>query len=293
MPKSRIENSHVRIPRYHMPAEWESHEATWIGWPQNLTDWPGKFAPIPWVYGEIARKVTEGEVLRILVDDMNVELKARRVLTRVGVDKTRVEFFRFPTNRGWTRDSGPIFVRKFSSGERTIARFNFSAWAKYPNWQKDCKVPGRVSTKLHIPSVDPILDDHRVILEGGSIDVNGKGTLLTTEECLLDPNIQIRNSGFTKGDYEEVFREYLGATNVLWLGRGIAGDDTHGHVDDLCRFVSGRTIVLCSESNSLDDNYLRLEENKERVQDMRLEDGTKPEIVLLPMPSPLYLDKQR
>jgi agmatine deiminase len=277
-----------------MPAEWERHEATWIGWPQNLTDWPGKFAPIPWVYGEIVRKLAQGEVVRILVDSKSVKEKALRVLGKVGVDVAMVEFIRLPTNRGWTRDSGPMFIKsRRTSKNRHILRFGFSAWAKYPNWQKDCKVPERAAKALKTDVIDPIVNNRRVVLEGGSIDVNGCGTLLTTEECLLHPDIQVRNPGFTRGDYEKIFREYLGASNTIWLGRGIAGDDTHGHIDDLCRFVNRRTIVLCMEENRRDDNYFPLHENMERLQGMRLENGSKPEIVSLPMPAPLIYNGQR
>ena len=288
-----MNNSQSSHPRYIMPAEWERHEATWIGWPQNLTDWPNKFAPIPWVYGEIARKITEGEILRILVDSKSVEEKARRIFERIGVDQSKTEFFHIPTNRGWTRDSGPIFVKTRADRKRAIMRFNFSAWAKYPNWQKDCKVSERAAKTLKLPAIEPVYNKRRVVLEGGSIDVNGSGTLITTEECLLDPVVQIRNPGFTRTDYENVFKEYLGATNVLWLGKGIAGDDTHGHVDDLCRFVNRNTIVLCMEENPREANYTPLHENNERFQGMKLENGSKPEIVHLPMPAPLYLDGQR
>jgi agmatine deiminase len=276
-----------------MPAEWERHEATWIGWPQNLTDWPGKFSPIPWVYGEIVRNLSQGELVRILVDSKAVEEKALRVLQKAGVDTATVEFFRFPTNRGWTRDSGPIFVKTGKSFKERILRFGFSAWAKYPNWQKDCMVPERASKALRIPMIDPMAGKRRVVLEGGSIDVNGCGTLLTTEECLLHPDIQVRNPGFNKNDYGKIFRDYLGALNVLWLGRGIAGDDTHGHVDDLCRFVNRTTIVLSMEKNPRDDNYRPLHENQERLQGMRLESGSKPNVVLLPMPKPLIFNGQR
>ncbi|MFI5251281.1 MAG: agmatine/peptidylarginine deiminase [Bacteroidota bacterium] len=281
-------------PANIMPAEWEPHEATWIGWPQNLTDWPGKFTPIPWVYAEIVRKLTEGEKVRILVDSKRVEQKAKDVLTKVGVNNKMVEFFQIPTNRGWTRDMGPMFIRQGKKkNHRTILRFGFSGWAKYPNWQKDGTVPERVSKILKIPLFDAMAADRRVVLEGGSIDVNGRGTLITTEECLLHPKIQVRNPGFSRKDYESVFSKYLGASNVIWLGKGIAGDDTHGHVDDLCRFVNLRTVVLCAENNKNDDNYKPLCENLERLQTARLEDGSRPEVIPLPMPAPLYFNEQR
>ena len=277
-----------------MPAEWELHEATWIGWPHNLTDWPGKFAPIPWVYGEIVRQIASGEIVRILVNSKSHEDKGRHILKRIGVNLTRVKFFRFPTDRGWTRDFGPMFVKR--DGPRAdvaIARFGFTGWAKYPNWRQDCQVPERAARALHLRMFDAVVNGRRFVLEGGSIDVNGRGTLLTTEECLLDASTQVRNLGFSREEITAVFRQYLGVTKVLWLGKGIAGDDTHGHVDGLCRFVGPRTVVLCWEKDQRDANYSALQENWERVKDMRLEDGSKLEVVPLPMPSPVYLDGQR
>jgi agmatine deiminase len=276
----------------HMPAEWEKHEATWIGWPANVTDWPGKFAPIPWVFGEMARKITPGEILRIIVHDAGHQTKARRVLERAGVDLTKVEFFRFPTNRGWTRDMGPMFVQG-ADGAPSILRFRFSAWAKYPDWQKDDGVPPRAAQKLKKPLIAVLHKGRDVVLEGGSIDVNGKGTLLTTEECLLHPTVQVRNPGFSRADYEEIFRTHLGVKQVIWLGDGIAGDDTHGHVDDLCRFVNDRTVVLVEEKDEHDPNHRITRANAERLQDARLADGSRPEVVALPMPAPLIFDGQR
>jgi len=279
---------------FRMPAEWEPHHATWIGWPHNASDWPGKFAPIPWVYGEIVRKLVPGEVVRILVNSAAHERQARRVLERVGVDQARVEFFRFPTNRGWTRDFGPLFVRRESPRpEVAIARFRFNAWAKYPDWKRDDQVPERVAKRLGLRLLRARAGDRDVVLEGGSIDVNGRGTLLTTEQCLLDPAIQVRNPGLPRAELERALRDHLGVTNVLWLGRGIAGDDTHGHVDDLCRFVDARTVVLCSETDTRDANYRALRENRERLEGMRLEDGSKIEVVALPMPAALSFEGQR
>ncbi len=292
--------SHQKTPAalgFRLPAEWEAHEATWIAWPHNRTDWPGKFVPIHWVYGEIAKKITPGEILRILVHSRAHQVQAERILTRVGVDLSRVEFFCFPTNRAWTRDFGPIFVRR--GGRRpevAIIRFRFNAWARYPNWDKDDEVSKRAARtlgcRLFCASSDG-RSPRRLVLEGGSIDVNGRGTLLTTEECLLDPTTQARNPRLTREDIEATLRAFLGVTNVLWLGRGISGDDTHGHIDDLCRFVAPRTVVLCQEDDPHDANYRPLEENRERLEGMRLEDGSKIEVVPLPMPAPLYLDGQR
>jgi agmatine deiminase len=279
---------------FRHPAEWEPHEATWIGWPANRTDWPGKFAPVPWVYGEIVRKLLPGETVRILVNSKEHEASARRVMKRVGVDPSRVEFFRFPANRGWTRDSGPIFVRRERPRpEVAIVRFRFNAWAKYPDWQKDSRVPERVSRALRLRAFPASVKGRDFVLEGGSIDVNGRGTLLTTEECLLDTVTQVRNPGLGREEIESALKSYLGVENILWLGRGIAGDDTHGHVDDVCRFVGPRTVVLCEESDPKDANYQPLAENRERLESMRLEDGSRIEVVPLPMPAPLYFDGQR
>ena len=289
---------------FRLPAEWEPHEATWIGWPHNLTDWPGKFAPVPWVYAEIVRKITPGEMVRILVNSRAHEARARRVLARVGVDLSRVEFFRFPTNRGWTRDFGPMFVKRdrprhedsrqqIPRPDVAIVGFGFNGWAKYPDWQRDNQVPTRAARALRRRLFLPQVKGRNFVLEGGSIEVNGRGTLLTTEECLLHPSVQVRNPGCTQQDIETTFRDYLGVTNVLWLGQGIAGDDTHGHIDDLCRFVGPRTLVLCQEDDPHDANYRPLQENRARLEGMRLEDGARLEVVPLPMPAPIYLDGQR
>jgi len=281
-----------------MPAEWERHHATWIGWPHNASDWPGRLGPIPWVYAEIVRKLTPGEIVRVLVNSAAHERQARNVLERAGVDLGRVEFFRFPTNRGWTRDFGPLFVRRTAGGpppDVAIARFRFNAWAKYPDWKRDDRIPERVAARLEVPLFPARVGGggREVVLEGGSIDVNGQGSLLTTEECLLDPAVQVRNPGLSRSELEAVLRDYLGATNPLWLGAGIAGDDTHGHVDDVCRFVDPRTVVVCRESDSRDVNYRPLAENRERLQGMRLEDGSKIDVVDLPMPAPLHFAGQR
>ncbi|SRR5436190_311245 len=269
-----------------MPAEWEPHAATWLGWPHNTSDWPGKFPPIPWVYGEIVRQLARGETVRILVNSAAHEVQAGKILRKVGVELADIEFFRFPTNRGWTRDFGPIFVRR--GGGLAVARFRFNAWAKYDDYKKDAQIAERAARRLKLPVIDG-----KIVLEGGSIDVNGRGSLLTTEECLLDPVVQTRNPGISRYELENAFRETLGVTNTLWLGRGIAGDDTHGHVDDLCRFVNPTTVVLCRENDPKDVNYKPLAENRERLQGMRLEKGAGIEIVDLPMPAPVCFNGQR
>jgi agmatine deiminase len=280
-----------------MPAEWEPHEATWLAWPHRLSDWPGKFGPIPWVYGEIVRNLTPGEIVRIIATTARHEAQARRLLTKAGVDLSRVEFFRWPLDRGWTRDFGPMFVKKDGGaagrGTVAIARFRFNGWAKYADSKKDDRVPERAARALKVPLRPVTHNDTPVVLEGGSIDVNGRGTLLTTEECLLDPDVQVRNPGLGRERLEAVLAEALGASNVVWLGRGIAGDDTHGHIDDICRFVSPRRVVLCREDDPADANYRPLEECRERLQGARLEDGSRPEVVALPMPRPLVFNQMR
>jgi agmatine deiminase len=277
-----------------MPAEWEPHEATWIGWPRNPSDWPGKFPVIPWIYGEIVRKVAAGEAVRVIVESGAREARARGILLRSGADPGRVEFFRFPTDRGWTRDFGPIFVRRqFPSPEVAVAGFRFNAWARYPDWRNDDRVHERAAKALGVRLFPVVRDGKGVVLEGGAIDVNGRGTLIATEECLLDRRTQVRNPGMTRKEVTAVFRDFLGAGNVIWLGRGIAGDDTHGHVDDVCRFVRPGTVVLCREADPRDENYRALEENRERLEGARLENGSRVEVVPLPMPSPLRFDRVR
>ncbi|HJT78590.1 MAG TPA: agmatine deiminase family protein [Gemmataceae bacterium] len=281
---------------FRMPAEWEPHAATWIAWPHNRGDWPGKFAPVPWVYAEIVRHLQTGEVVRILVNDAAGEKRARRVLTRAGVDLGRVEFFPIPTDRVWTRDYGPMFVAT-ARGELAILNWHFNGWAKYDDWRQDDAVPFEVAQRLGIrrlmsPTRNGMRNTPVVVLEGGSIDVNGAGCLLTTEECLLSP-VQERNPGMTRADYERIFARYLGVRKTLWLGRGIAGDDTHGHVDDLARFVGPRTVVAAVEDDTADVNYAPLQENLERLRGMTDQDGRPLEVVELPLPRPVVFDGRR
>lgn len=279
---------------FAMPAEWGPHEATWLAWPHNVRDWPGKFGPIPWVYAEIVRHIGRGEVVRLLVQDAQHEAKVRRLLQRAEVPLGSVDFRRFPTDRVWMRDAGPIWLtRDGSSPAKAIAGFRFNAWAKYDDFKRDARIPSRAAKALKAPLLPVTRGGREVVLEGGAIDVNGRGTVLATEECLLDEAKQVRNPGFGRADYEAVFRDVLRAKRTLWLGKGIVGDDTHGHVDDFCRFVDPRTIVLCREGNPKDPNHAILEDNRERLEAVRLEDGSKPQVVYLPMPSPVVFDGQR
>ncbi len=286
---------------YSMPAEWEKHEATWLGWPHNPTDWPDKLDTIRWVYGEMVRKISPGESVRILVRNKEEETLARRYLARAGVNLKKIQFIVHPTNRGWTRDSGPIFVRRKhatrniqrSTSNTAIVHFHFNAWAKYPDWQKDRRVPETAARLLRKRLFNAEHGGKDFVIEGGGIEVNGRGTLLTTEECYLHPKVQVRNPGLGRKEINETLKQYLGVTNVLWLLNGPVGDDTHGHIDDICRFVNRKTVVLIKETNRKDINYRPLAENWERIRDLRLEDGARPEVVALPMPAPLHFDGYR
>jgi agmatine deiminase len=292
--KIMTKNKDEKTPRelgFRMPAEWERHEATWLGWPHELTDWPGKFAPIPWAFGEMVRLLSEVERVFLLVEDGAAEKRSRAILKKAGAKLESVEFFRVPTDRGWMRDSGPICV-KSANGEVAYNNFVFNGWAKYENHKKDAAAVSRTNARLKRRVFLPTRNGRRVILEGGSIDVNGKGTLLTTEDC-LQSQMQERNTGFTKEDYADVFREYLGASHVLWLGHGIAGDDTHGHIDDLTRFVNETTVVTVVEEDRSDANYQPLQENLARLRNMNDQDGQRLTVETLPMPRPVYFDGQR
>jgi agmatine deiminase len=264
-----------------MPAEWEPHEATWIAWPHQRSDWPGKFAPIQWVYGDIVRHLAAREKVRILITDAAAERHARRVFDRCGANLDAVEFFRHATDRSWTRDYCPIFVRD-RRGRVIITDWIFNGWAKYDNWRVDNGVNAYLEKRLKVPRIEP-----GIVLEGGSIDVNGVGFMLTTEECLLSDSIQVRNPGLSRLDLEKYFAEYLGIERTIWLKNGIVGDDTHGHVDDLARFVSADTIVLAIEDDPNEANYAPLQENLKRLR----KSGLK--IKTLPMPAPVYFDAQR
>jgi agmatine deiminase len=276
---------------YRMPAEWESHEATWLGWPHEVTDWPGKFPTIPWAFAEIVRHLSRSERVYLLVENAAAEKRVRTILKKSGANLSAVDFFRVATDRGWMRDSGPIGVKN-SAGVVACNHFVFNGWAKYSNHKKDALAFVRANKKLRYRVWEPKHKARRVVLEGGSIEVNGRGTLITTEECLLSKT-QERNPGFTRSDYETVFQEYLGVTNVVWLKSGIAGDDTHGHVDDLTRFVDPTTVVTVVENNPADANYSALQENLHLLKGMRDQEGNSLRIEALPMPAPVYFAGQR
>jgi agmatine deiminase len=285
-------NVKIKNSKFRLPAEWETHEATWIGWPANKGDWPGKFQPIPWVYGEIVRYISRGEKVRIIIQSKAHQKKAESVLKAVDAEFNNIEFFKLETNRNWLRDAGPQFV-KGEKGETVLINFKFNAWAKYDNYKLDAKIPKLISKEFKLKRVKAEHNGKVIVLEGGSIDYNGSGTIITTEECLMDDKIQVRNKGFSKKDYETVFNNYLGSANVIWLNKGIAGDDTHGHIDDITRFVNRNTIVTAIEDNPNDLNYNNLMENRERLYSAKLEDGSKLHVVELPMPSTVVFKGER
>jgi agmatine deiminase len=281
---------------YRMPAEWEPHQATWLAWPHNPEDWPGKFQTIPWLYAEIVRLLAAHEQVHFLVENAKAEERAASVLRRAGANLDRVSFHLWPTNRGWTRDSGPIFIKN-TSGQVAITDWRFNAWAKYSDWQLDDRIPARVAELLGLPAWEPAVRladgaSQRLVLEGGSIDTNGAGQLLTTEECLLS-EIQQRNPGVSRAQLEQAFSDFLGIDHAIWLGRGIAGDDTHGHIDDIARFVGPTTIVAAVEPDASDPNHVPLTENLARLKAARTLDGKPFDVVELPLPRPVVFRGQR
>jgi agmatine deiminase len=272
-----------------MPAEWEPHEATWLTWPHRADDWPDRFAPIPWVFGEVIRHLSRQEIVRLIVPPGR-QAEVARFLARLPVVAERIEYRELPTDRCWTRDFAPIWTFD-SAGLRYAVKWRFTAWARYGEWAKD-DAAGQVLAQEYGPSVEAVWQGRPVVLEGGSIDVDGQGSLLTTEQCLLGPE-QARNPGMTRADYEQVFAEYLGTVRVIWLKRGIAGDDTHGHVDDVARFVAPGTVVCAVEEDPGDENYEPLQENLELLRRSCDARGRPLQVVPLPMPSPLFFAGQR
>jgi agmatine deiminase len=296
---------------FRLPAEWEPHAATWLAWPHYHGDWPGKFEPIPWVYAEIIRNLAKHERVELIVNDASAARQARKVLERADALSANIRFHRWPTNRVWLRDSGCIFLKCGAGARETPAKslalkFRFNAWAKYSNWRHDEKIgslmaksptlaaknAARMGHPVLTHEIHPVSNGKRIVLEGGSIDVNGLGTILTTEECLLS-KVQERNPHMARVHYEKAFADYLGAPHTIWLGRGIVGDDTHGHVDDLSRFVSRDTVVTMVEPDSNDVNHAPLRANLRRLQAARDQNGRQLTVVELPMPQPVVFEGRR
>jgi agmatine deiminase len=296
MTRQRIPSSSAALG-YRMPAEWEPHASTWLAWPHFRGDWPGKFDPIPWVYAEIIRNLARHERVDLIVNSRNAERRTHAVLEQAGALSDNIHFHRWRTDRVWLRDSGCIYLTP-SAGHRMprllALNFQFNAWAKYANYAHDEKIGARMAKAAGARAVLPVVPhpnggEHRVVLEGGSIDVNGCGTLITTEECLLSTTQQ-RNPPMDRVAYEQLFAEYFGVQTVIWLDSGIAGDDTHGHVDDITRFVAPNTVVTMIEHNGQSENYAALQANLGRLKAARTADGEKLEIVEIPMPRPVVFE---
>ena len=270
------------------PAEWEKQQGILLCFPHNGNDWPGKYGAIQWAFVEFIKKVATYEQVFLVVDSAKHQKKVMEMLEMATVNLKKVVFIIQKTNRSWMRDSGPIIIK--NGKNREALNFNFNGWAKYSNYKLDRKVPKAISEVLEVPLTQVVYKGKPVVLEGGALEVNGKGTLITSEECLLHPKVQVRNANFTKTDYEAIFKEYLGITNTIWVGDGIIGDDTHGHIDDLCRFVDEETIVTVVESDPKHKNYKALQDNLARLEKAKLEDGRSPKIITLPMPKDILFE---
>lgn len=268
------------------PAEWEEHQGIWVAWPHNEDDWPDRFGPIPWVYADFLTKLARVEHVHIIAaKDLRPDML--EIFERTGLTPDQFTLHDFPTDRVWTRDFCPIWVQ--DNGSLLAVKWQFNAWAKYENWQSDEEAGTLI---IEVEKELPHHQNRRIVLEGGSIDGNGNGLLLTTRECLLS-NIQCRNPGFSQNDYEAIFKKHLGIQQTIWLNKGIAGDDTHGHVDDLARFVNRHTVVCVYESDVGDVNHEPTRENVEILRSFRTRDNHPLEVIALPMPSPIVFDHQR
>ena len=267
---------------YRMPAEWEPHVATWLAWPHNRESWPGKFEPVPSIWGQFARILAQNELVHILAGGPDVMFPAQSMVAL----EPNILLHDIPTNDAWMRDLAPIFLQGPPDQKRAVVNWVYNAWGgKYPPFDHDQRVP-----KLLAELLDCLRFEPGIVLEGGSIDVNGCGTLLTSEQCLLNPN---RNPHLDRQQIEGYLADYLGVQHILWLGEGIVGDDTDGHVDDLARFVNPHTVVTVVEEDPADENYALLQDNLHRLQSMKDQDGRPLDVVTLPMPRPIYHDDQR
>lgn len=277
-----------------MPAEWEPHRATWIAWPHHEPDWPTKFEPIPWVYAEIARVLAQHEALEILCPSEEVVISARMKLEAHAVLMDCVRLHIVPTDRVWLRDSAPTAVID-ANGRLVLLNWAFNGWAKYDNWKVDARVGPAIEKITDLPRYEPQREDNhqRLVLEGGGIETNGNGLLLVTEEWLLS-DAQVRNPGFSRKDYDRAFAEWLGARRTIWLGASCVGDDTHGHVDDVARFVSRDTVVLAIESDPADENHAISMDNLRRLESASKDPAVGPlRIVTLPFPKPVMMLGER
>jgi agmatine deiminase len=276
-----------------MPAEWERHLSTWIGWPHHEPDWPGKFGPIPWVYAEIARALAAHETVNILCHSEDVLVSARESLDAHAVRGAQVRLHLVPSDRVWLRDSAPTCVLD-EDGHVVLINWAFNGWAKYDNWRQDLQIGSAIERITGLSRVEPTRSDTggRIVLEGGGIDVNGAGLMLVTEEWLLS-DTQVRNPGIGRDGYEAIFREWLGVQRTIWLGEGCVGDDTHGHIDDIARFVTADTIVLAVEADPNDENHARSIDNQHRLQRDPDVAAGRIRVATLPFPRPVIMNGER
>lgn len=272
---------------YRFPAEFEKHDATWLSWPHKEASWPGKIEAIYPAYAHFVKLLAEGEKVRINVKDEEMKQFALQYLHEAQTNLKQVEFFFHPTNDAWCRDHGPAFlINPNASQKKIIVDWGYNAWGdKYPPYDLDDVIPTLIANHFKLPVYNP-----GIVMEGGSVEFNGKGTLLTTTSCLLNKN---RNPKLNQQQIEKLLVDYYGVSHILWLGDGIAGDDTDGHIDDLTRFVNADTVVTVVESNKQDENYEPLQENLKQLKGMRLENGKRMNIVELPMPAPVIYENQR
>lgn len=270
-----------------MPAEWERHDATWLGWPSNEADWPGKLDAVRWAMAEFVRAVAQGERVELLCADESARDDARSRLQRAHAPLERITLRIVPMDRTWLRDTAPAFVRTPRAVQ--LVRWRFNGWAKYDNWKLDARIPDSVSAWTELPLTQAARPDdgEPLVMEGGAIDVDGRGSLLTTEECLLDPQTQTRNPGLSREGYEQAFRDMLGAERTIWLGASCAGDDTHGHVDDVARFTPDGRVLLAVEPDPGDDNHAPSADNLDRLR------AAQVPAVELPFPNPVFFDGER
>lgn len=279
-------NNSPKRSGYAFPAEWEEHEATWLSWPHKEASWPGKLNSIYKPYCEFIKVVAEGEKVRINVNDHDTKAFAVAELKKVGADLGNIEFYLNPTNDAWCRDHGPAFLLNADRTAKVVVDWGYNAWGgKYPPFDLDDVVPTRIAKHFHLPVYHP-----GIVMEGGSVEFNGEGTILTTTACLLNEN---RNPHLSKEEIEAYLLEYYGANQVLWIGDGIVGDDTDGHIDDITRFVNANTVLTVVEDNPEDENYLLLQDNLEALKELRLPNGQALNIITLPMPAPVIYDDTR
>ena len=285
-----------RINEFRMPAEWEPQKSVWISWPHNKNDWPGMFEEIPNVVGKIIKYLANHQRIDLLVNTNKIMYEARKKLKRTGCKLSNIKFHKIKTDRLWLRDSGPIFLINKKTRKKIMLNFKFTAWSKYKNFRNDNKINYQIGKYLNNKSIFQKKINskkfEKVVMEGGAFDTNGSGSILLTKECLLSSK-QERNKGFKKSDYESLFSKYLNTKNFIWLNKGIVGDDTHGHIDDIARFVSKTTIMIADENNKLDKNYKTLKENIRILRKSYDENGKKFKIIKIPMPSPIFIQKTR